>query len=236
MKRAKHPSGRHIIFEESNHVYYVEDEPGMKFVSGTTFIKRWFPKFDKEAISAAYAAKRGLSQSEVLKSWDDKGRVARENGTEVHKYLEDLFDKKSPVFSSNDKVKNMQIMSKNAWREIKDTYIPLESECIFASIGDRIAGMADLICKNKKTGKLAILDYKTNAVLKTENPFQKAFAPISHMDDCNFNHYILQLNLYRHIAEKEGYGKYEEMKLVHITDRQYKLVDTPYCDMNPLMA
>ena len=63
-----------------------------------------------------------------------------------------------------------------------------------------ISGTIDLILANDR-GELVLLDWKRSKEIKRTNRFQKAFDPISHLDDCNFNHYSLQLNFYRHIIE-----------------------------------
>lgn len=48
-------------------------------------------------------------------------------------------------------------------------------------------------------------DYKTNKEIELENPFQKMKEPISHLDDCNYNHYALQISLYAYMLEQKGY-------------------------------
>lgn len=37
------------------------------------------------------------------------------------------------------------------------------------------------------------------------NAFAKGLHCVSHLDDCNYNHYSLQLNLYRRILKMNGY-------------------------------
>ena len=231
LKEALHPSGKTICFDEIVHRYSVKENPEISFISGTQFLHKFFPKFDKEKISLRYATKHDMSQSEVLAMWEEKGRVARENGTEVHNFMEEIYYEKSPEFShDNEKVRKIEMVGLLAWEALSDKYYLIGAEEILASIDLKICGMTDLIGVNKITGALVILDWKTNAVLKYDNPFQSGFKPIQNYQDCNFNHYILQLNLYEYIAKYEGYfpeyDKYERA-LVHITDKNFKIIDVP---------
>lgn len=49
-------------------------------------------------------------------------------------------------------------------------------------------------------------DYKTNERLEKENKFQKMKGVLSHLDDCNWNHYRIQLSVYNWILIKRGYN------------------------------
>lgn len=56
-----------------------------------------------------------------------------------------------------------------------------------------------------QNGFLFIDDWKTNKKLNFENRFQKMLDPISHLDDCNWEHYKIQLSFYIWILDKYGY-------------------------------
>jgi hypothetical protein len=64
-----------------------------------------------------------------------------------------------------------------------------------------------------------ILDYKTNKEIKKESYknwegiSQKMTGPCSNLDDCNFNHYALQLSAYMYIILKHN-PKYKPGKLI----------------------
>jgi len=49
-------------------------------------------------------------------------------------------------------------------------------------------------------------DYKTNKEIKTENPFQKMKGIAENLDDCNYNHYRIQIGIYSYILESYGYA------------------------------
>jgi hypothetical protein len=59
-------------------------------------------------------------------------------------------------------------------------------------------------------GVVDVIDYKTNKEIKKnsfvnwEGKSQKMTGPLSHLDDCNFNHYALQLSTYMYIILKHN--------------------------------
>lgn len=230
MKTAPHPSGFTIGFDEGPHVYFVVDhEKDYSFVSGTTFISRFFPKFDTETISARYAKKHSLSQQEVKDMWARKGLIARTNGTLTHDYAEKVVLGLNPAKmdpQENLKVNRMQHTVDKALAYLSKSYEFLEPEMIIASLGLGYAGMLDLPAVHKKTGRKVIFDYKTNAAIKTENIWQSGLKPIRHLQDTNFNHYCLQLNFYEYLGKYDGYFDKDEpidKTLVHIREDDFDL-------------
>ena len=241
LKLAPHPSGLTIAFEDKRHIYFIKDEgyENVVFTSGTTFIGQFFEKFDKERISARYAKKHCMKQQDVLDDWEERGRVGREDGTAVHDYAEnivkilrdsDSVDSKAITKVSaeeNQRVHNMQLQAERAIEYLSRDYEFLEPEMIVASPELKIAGMLDLPAVNKKTGVQVIFDYKTNKAIKTENIWQSGLAPIKHLQDTNFNHYCLQLNLYEYLGRHDDYySKLEQVDktLIHITETDFVLM------------
>jgi ATP-dependent exoDNAse (exonuclease V) beta subunit len=101
---------------------------------------------------------------------------------------------------------------------ITDKYSVVAAEKLVFSPALKLAGTFDLLLEDKETGEMIIADWKTNEEIKTNNYFSKGLSVLNFMDDCNFNHYSLQLNLYQYILEKEGYYPYFGFKkeLYHI--------------------
>lgn len=71
-----------------------------------------------------------------------------------------------------------------------------------------ICGQSDLV--EIVNGHVNIIDYKTNKEIKKESfkdwegVSEKMLDPVSHLDDCNFNHYSLQLSIYMYIILKHN--------------------------------
>jgi hypothetical protein len=71
-----------------------------------------------------------------------------------------------------------------------------------------LCGQSDLV--EVVNGRVNIIDYKTNKEIKTESfknwegMSEKMLDPVQHLDDCNFNHYALQLSVYMYIILKHN--------------------------------
>ncbi len=237
IKTAKHPSGDIITFEDKWHTYKSQQYPKKKFISGTKFLSQFFTPFDGPAISKRYAAKHNMIQQDVLNMWARKGEVGREVGTLVHNYIENiLLGKKVTHLEASaypDSVITESALERLpsadlAIEQLLDCYEQIETEKIIASHKHDRAGMVDILAVNKSSQKTALLDWKTNAKINFDNRWQSGLAPIQHLDDCSYNKYSLQMNLYEFIMIDEGYklpGDYSsgiEKVIVHILDDTVK--------------
>ena len=222
-KKAYHPSGEVIYFDDKYHKYYTDKRDS--FTSCTSLIHNFFPKFDTETISKRYAAKHGLTQKEVLASWDKARNDGCELGTGVHDFVENKLTGGMVVPAKSDKESAMRVHAAKAADWLTWRYDLLEVEKIIYSNDYGVAGMADLIMRDGDT--IYILDWKTNKELKYNNRFQSGLDPIGDLEDCNYVHYTLQLNIYRHLLEKEGYypdvSKYV-MQLIYLTVDGYEFI------------
>ena len=56
--------------------------------------------------------------------------------------------------------------------------------------------------KEEKGGQVNIFDFKTNKEIEFTSKYNKRlFHPISHLEDCNYNKYALQLSFYAYLSE-----------------------------------
>ena len=88
-----------------------------------------------------------------------------------------------------------------------------------------LCGQADLV--SIVNGKINILDYKTNKEIKEkgftnwEGITSKMYNPVSHLDDCNLNHYNLQLSIYAYIIKKHNPKlKVGKLNIQHVKFKQ----------------
>ena len=65
----------------------------------------------------------------------------------------------------------------------------------------KLAGSIDGIFRRRSDGRFLIYDWKRSKKITTDNKFQSGLGPMSHLPDCNYWHYSLQLNVYRWILE-----------------------------------
>jgi len=242
-KIEKHPGGNSIIFDPRWHKYTCVEQPRIKFVSGTKFLGEFFKPFDKENVSKKYATKHGMTQKEVLDLWDAKAVLGRETGNLIHNYLEKkaLGKEISHEEATRHPDKNIQ---EAALRKIKNAdsafdsvsmdYDIIHPEMIVASLTHNIAGMIDILAKCKKTSKIFFLDWKSNQNIDLSNSWNSGIGPLSHLDDCSYIKYSIQLNLYQRIAMEEKYlvgpdALTENIgrRIIHIKDDGFEFIPCP---------
>ena len=227
-KQAKNPRGTVISFNEEKHEYTVGERV---YTSVTTLLAGYFPLFEAERIAYFVAKREGRTKEDVLAEWDEKRNLACEFGNMVHLYAENLvIGGPLPEAESHreGEVKRMEtafgLLDKYVVKLLAD-YEMIDSELIIFSEEEGISGTIDLIMRNKETGRIAILDWKTSKKVEKKNGYSKpCHPPIEDMLDSNYNKYMLQLNLYKYILESEGYveGEIDKMILLHIRPKTTK--------------
>jgi len=207
----KHHRDDNIVFTEEGHLYTIlniNKHP----ISVTTIIHKYFPEFDADKIIDKMMASRnfstgkyaGKTKEQIKKQWDDEGKSASHLGTLMHQDIENFFNN-DPILYPNSKE---FLMFKNFWNDLLlkyPTLKPYRSEWIVYDTNILLSGSIDCVLENH-LGELLILDWKRSKEIKFENRFEKGYYPFNHMDNCNFSHYSLQLNFYRHMLENI-YGK-----------------------------
>ena len=112
---------------------------------------------------------------------------------------------------------------------MQSTY-ELFSEKIIYSKELNLAGTIDLLMYDKKSDSYIIIDWKTSSKIETSAYRHKTgnHDITRNLEDCNFNHYSLQLSLYRYILENYYGLKVNNQMIVHITDTDCRGYMTPY--------
>ena len=220
----KNKDGVEILFEEESHRYTsVLNGETVEYVSGTTFVNSFFPKFDPDGkIAKRKALSEGITEEEIRKRWENSGKEASAFGTKIHETMEDVlsgnFLRNKP---ENDKEKATMSAAVKLAKKILEKCDIVGIERIVFDTGILIAGTIDLLARSKKDGTLWIFDHKTNKKIEIENRWRKfGLEPITNVPDTNFFHYSLQLNLYENIMRRAGYvDEREKIKkgILHIT-------------------
>lgn len=114
----------------------------------------------------------------------------------------------------------------NFWTNLGSQYPtlkPFRSEWLVYDEDIKLAGSIDCVLADN-AGNIVILDWKRSKEIKESNRFQRGKAPFNNYDDCNLNHYRLQLNFYRHMLETKYNKKVLFMMLVilHPNQPSYK--------------
>lgn len=179
---------------------------GHRLTSVTKFVAQYHKPFDPIAVAESLSKKTGLTPEHYLNEW----RESADNGIMVHKQIENSLINGTNEYEYIDKIKECILIAlanaglKNGLQEV---------ERIAFNEKYDLAGIADYVIFNKHEKKFITADFKTTKKLRMIGyRGEKMLEPFSTLDDCNYNHYQLQLNAYALMIEIEtGYkcvGRY----------------------------
>lgn len=209
-----------VIFREEDHSYTSIDEnlekDNITWTSVTTLVGKFKPKFDPVAQSKKSCKNKkskwfGLTPEKVREIWNNETQRAIGLGNWYHNQREDgILDFKTIEREGVEVPIVRPIMDANGVKiapdqKMEDGVYP-EHFAYLKSAG--VCGQADLV--TVVNGKINILDYKTNKEIKDKGytnwkgVTSKMYSPVAHLDDCNLNHYNLQLSIYMYIMLKHN--------------------------------
>ena len=149
-------------------------------------------------------------QQDILDEWAETNRVACERGTKIHAQLENGFYKAGSNITLNKFGIGGKFTCKKNYTDLDLEYGVYPEYLIYydnPKIDLHIAGQIDLIVKNGND--IWIIDHKTNAKIDTKGFYNsgtrstdKMKYPLGNLDECNFNHYQLQLSTYAWMLQK----------------------------------
>ena len=206
-----------IVFNADDHSYVsVDPNDQIKWTSVTTLISSLKKPFDAKKVAERVSKNKkskwyGIDPKTIVQIWDNEANRATTLGTFYHNQREaDLCSLSSmeregttvPVFKPNDLTDGIKLAPS---QKLEPGVYP-EHMVYLKSAG--ICGQSDLV--EVVNGKVNIIDYKTNKEIKTESykdwegVSEKLLPPVSNLDDCNFNHYSLQLSIYMYMILKHN--------------------------------
>ena len=206
-----------IVFNADDHSYVsVDPNDQIKWTSVTTLISSLKKPFDAKKVAERVSRNKkskwyGVEPKLIVQIWDNEATRATTLGTFYHNQREsDLCSFASieregvtvPVFKPYEGENGLKI----APLQKLDPGVYPEHMVYLKSAG--LCGQSDLV--EVVNGRVNIIDYKTNKEIKTESfknwegMSEKMLDPVQHLDDCNFNHYALQLSVYMYIILKHN--------------------------------
>lgn len=209
-----------IIFKEQDHIYESIDEnlekDNITWTSVTSFIGKFKPKFDaKKQAKKSSKNKRskwyGMTPKEILDAWDGETQRAIKLGNWYHNQREDGLLEFNTIEREGIEVPIIKPIIDGTGikiapeQKLQDGVYPEHLAYLKSAA---ICGQADLV--TVVNGKVTITDYKTNKEIKEkgftnwEGVTSKMYKPLSHLDDCNLNHYNIQLSIYMYIILKHN--------------------------------
>ena len=222
-----------IVFEAVTHSYVsIDPEDKTKWVSVTTLLGSLKQPFDSEAIATKCSTNNkktnkwyGMTVKEIQSAWKKESDRACALGNWYHDQREQdivgcetivRYDEALPVIKPlldgfGKKLAPLQKLINGIYPEHM-VYLKSAGIC----------GQSDLVEVVNNT--VHITDYKTNKKIDRESfknwegISKKMLGPVSHMDDCNLNHYNLQLSIYMYIILKHNPNlKAGKLIIHHIT-------------------
>lgn len=209
-----------IRFNSEDHSYWIGET---KLLSVTSLISTLLRPFDSDTMSLKVAKREGVSQAEILATWEAKGERSRKRGERVHSYIEGILRNEHDDLEDalNERLPEMAAFN-NAWTALQTKFGAKveDCECVVGDMVLGIAGRVDVVLELTINGatKRHVVDWKTGKFRK-ENRFGKLFAPFDTEDECEFVKAGLQISTYRLLLERSSQGEqYGDGYVVHLGD------------------
>lgn len=238
-----HPRDREIAFDEGPHVYYVRGRTGFTSVTtviherfehfdAASQARKLVSREDFPA-GAKYLAKYGdlmrvLEQrlgreptveekaERVLESWEKNREECAELGTLMHRNIE-LFYNGVPVVDESPEYAHHFFQNYRVRQEAAG-YTPFRTEWTLWDEDLMITGSIDMVFQktDPQTGKTTyhMVDWKRSREIRFHGFGKFGAPPLDKLKDCNYEHYSLQLNLYKFILKKSYGIDVEDMHIV----------------------
>lgn len=176
-----------------------------------------------KGVPTYYAPKKYIE--ELREEWKQKGIDGREKGNYVHDYMENLY--RGKVYKRDKFLDSLK----------RDYWIPIKLEGILADHDYEIAGQVDGVFFDTKNAEIICVDHKTDKEIERSNFFNKMKYPLDMLDDCNFNKYTIQVNIYRYIIEKYTKIKVERLYIhwIDYDNKKAELIEVPRYEVNKLL-
>jgi hypothetical protein len=237
-----------IKFHDDIHKYYVGDK---NLISVTTILHKYVEEFDSNYWSDRKKDELNMTQEEVLDYWKALNIKSQIKGSAVHNYAELLYNNKVYKYD-NERVlaqlgqKNIDILAKQGLTTIEEEFkivktyvdnfyadsfgklIPIKTEFVVFDEEWELSGMMDILFWNVKKQCFQVWDWKTNKELNKVNKYnQKMKRVVSHLHDCEFEIYSLQLTTYKRILERNTGIKIDGCYIVWFNEvnDNYKVIE-----------
>lgn len=209
-QKNKHPRDLSITIDTKNHQYWLSynDTTKKPLLSVTQYVKKLFPTFCPKKTIQNMKNKNNwekskyykMSETEIIKQWEDIRNNAVKKGIMMHKNIEYFYNKET--YTTNTK----EFRQFKKFCDDHKDLIPWRTEMMIWDDTIGLGGTVDMIFKTNDN-KLVIFDWKRSKKINIHNYFKKfATHPLlKDIPDTNYWHYCIQLNIYRWILEKHYY-------------------------------
>lgn len=212
-------------------------------ISATRLIEQYSNPFDQQGIAEKVALRDGKDVSEVLAEWKLKNELACEKGHFAHEFAQSLWS--GAIYQENIKrglettkipLESIKQQAKNFYNDFKDKFTHIQDEQLVGSEEYDIASAVDDLFLDND-GRVWLIDYKTNSILKGYNDDEKnrrytkkMLIPLQNLKDDSIHHYYIQLSIYKYLIERYTNIKIYKLMIVYMSENieNYELIDVPY--------
>jgi hypothetical protein len=206
-----------VKFLPEDHKYVsVDPAEDISWMSVTSLISKLKQPFEAEKIAEKSSKNKrskwyGMTKDQILSVWKAESERAITVGNWYHNQREedllglDSIERHGKVIPIMQPLADTSGIKVAPNQRLTDGMYP-EHFVYMKSLG--ICGQSDLV--EVIDGVVHITDYKTNKEIRSESYkdweglSQKMNHPVSHLDDCNLNHYNLQLSIYMYMILKHN--------------------------------
>ena len=246
-----HVRDGHIAFKERGHVYNVDGDTS--FISVTKFVHKYPAPFNADVVidrmlaSGKNKTYDGMTKNEIKLLWKTNSVEAMRMGTKMHYAIECYYN----YYVARTRAKTRTRTRAEAEAEAEDAFYPTSlwdglalektqfdtfkewqyaeglqpyrTEWAVYHEDKRITGSIDMVFKNKDGG-YDIYDWKRTKEIKQQGFNNFHDETLSHLPDCNFWTYSLQLNMYKMILEEKYDMRVDNLYLIAIYPGQESFI------------
>ena len=217
-----------ITFKAETHKYESIGDKKIDWTSVTGLVGLFKKPFDQQGIAEKASKNKkskwyGMTPKEIITVWKGETNRAVKLGSWYHDQREAELAMCNTIERSGVELPIINPLLQDGIKLSPDQCLAPgvypEHMIYLKSAG--ICGQADRVEVIKDT--IDLYDYKTNKEIKTkgftswDGVTEKMTGPLSHLDDCNFNHYALQLSIYMYMMLKHNHSyKPGKIEIHHI--------------------
>lgn len=251
--RVPHPRDDLVKFDAKKHVYTVLGHNNHHYVSASSVCKPWFSGFPAYAVADRMVRSPQFEHNpkyekywhhlymwggierrytpiiveDIVRQWQEYGKQQCQLGTEMHEDIEDFYNGlPHGVQSRMDRQEYQQFMNFHQEVVVARNWTPFRTEWQLWDSDAYIAGTVDMLYIDQDS-RIHMVDWKRSKEIKRTGSRAKAIC--SSFRNCNYDKYLLQLNIYTHMLAMYYDVRVATMSLgvFHPTHSDYQLIDMP---------
>jgi len=152
-----------------------------------------------------------MTDQEIMASWKRKGDITRSRGTFMHFQIEQHLNGVAVQEPYSPEFQRFLAFEEQALQGMK----VVRTEAALFHCGLGACGIADLLCRDAD-GRIVIVDWKRSDKIVRSNKWERMKPPLHNIQQCKFNTFQMQLNMYRYFLESEYNEEVSGMLIVQL--------------------